>query len=154
MSDQLNSDSNKTGSIVAVCVSPKKGMIKTEVDSVLIEEGVGIVDDAHSGDWHRQVSLLSIEEIEKMNQKGYDVRPGSFAENICTRGFDLLAASIGRKIKIGEKVILEITQIGKECHTRCAVYNKIGDCIMPQQGVFTKVISGGVVRAGDSVAYI
>ncbi|MGD9818940.1 MAG: MOSC domain-containing protein [Desulfomonilaceae bacterium] len=154
MSDQLNSDSKKTGSIVAVCVSPKKGMIKTEVDSVSIVEGVGIVDDAHSGDWHRQVSLLAIEEIEKMNQKGYDVRPGSFAENICTRGFNLSEASIGKKIKIGANVILEITQIGKECHTRCAVYNKIGDCIMPQQGVFTKVISGGVVRAGDSVAYI
>ncbi len=143
-----------SGSIVAVCVSPKKGMIKTEVESGVVEVGFGIRDDAHGGDWHRQVSLLAIEEIEKMNLKGFDVKPGSFAENLCTRDFDLAAASIGRKIRIGESIVLEVTQIGKECHTRCAVYNKIGDCIMPEQGVFTRVISGGVVKPGDPVEYL
>ena len=154
MSNSPEKDQETKGYIVAVCVSPKKGMIKTEVDSGQIVEGFGIKDDAHGGDWHRQVSLLAMEEIEKMNLKGFDVRPGSFAENLCTRDFDLSAAAIGRKIRIGEGIVLEITQIGKECHTRCAVYNKIGDCIMPEQGVFTRVISGGIVKAGDLVEYV
>lgn len=154
MSISVHDHSGSNGSIVAVCVSPKKGMIKTEVESGIIEEGFGIRDDAHGGDWHRQVSLLAIEEIEKMNQKGFDVKPGSFAENLCTRNLDLSAASIGRKIRVGDSILLEVTQIGKECHTRCAVYNKIGDCIMPEQGVFTRVITGGVVKPGDSVAFV
>lgn len=154
MSSSLETDRESSGTIVAVCVSPKKGMIKTVVDSGIVEEGFGIRDDAHGGDWHRQVSLLAIEEIEKMNQKGFDVHPGSFAENLCTRNFDLAAASIGKRMKIGDTVVLEVTQIGKECHTRCAVYNKIGDCIMPEQGVFTRVISGGEVKPGDSIKYI
>ncbi len=153
MSNLSEADISRSGSIVAVCVSPKKGMIKTEVDSGLVVEGFGIKDDAHGGDWHRQVSLLAIEEIEKMNEKGFDVRPGSFAENLCTRNFDLFAASIGRRIKVGDSVVLEVTQIGKECHTRCAVYNKIGDCIMPEQGVFTRVITGGLVKPGDAIEY-
>ena len=154
MTSLVQDHSKKHGSIVAVCVSPKKGMIKTEVESGIIEEGFGIRDDAHGGDWHRQVSLLAIEEIEKMNQKGFDVKPGSFAENLCTRDFDLSSAAIGKKIMIGDQIVLEVTQIGKECHTRCAVYNKIGDCIMPEQGVFTRVISGGVVRPGDSISFM
>ncbi len=153
MSISVQDHLKSNGSIVAVCVSPKKGMIKTEVESGIIEEGFGIRDDAHGGDWHRQVSLLAIEEIEKMNQKGFDVKPGSFAENLCTRNFDLSAASIGRRIRIGDNIVLEVTQIGKECHTRCAVYNKIGDCIMPEQCVFTRVITGGVVKAGDSISF-
>lgn len=154
MSSLNQSPSNKSGFIVAVCVSPKKGMIKTEVDSGIVEEGFGIRDDAHGGDWHRQVSLLAIEEIEKMNRKGFDVKPGSFAENLCTRDFDLSSASIGKRLRVGGSIILEVTQIGKECHTRCAVYNKIGDCIMPEQGVFTRVITGGVVKPGDSIEFV
>lgn len=154
MPSPLEANHKESGSIVAVCVSPKKGMIKTVVESGIVEEGFGIRDDAHGGDWHRQVSLLSMEEIEKMNQKGFDVGPGSFAENICTRNFDLASAAIGKRIRLGKTVVLEVTQIGKECHTRCAVYNKIGDCIMPEQGVFTRVISGGEIRPGDSIEYL
>ena len=143
-----------SGTIVAVCTSVKKGTTKAEVESAVVEKGFGFKGDAHGGDWHRQISLLSMEQIEKMKEKGFDVKPGSFAENLTTRGFDLGAVKIGDRLKVGETVLLEVTQIGKECHTRCAIYNKIGECIMPEQGVFTKVIEGGEVRVGDPIELI
>ncbi len=141
------------GTIVAVCTSKKKGTPKADAGSGLLEEGFGLKGDAHGGDWHRQVSLLSIEQIETMKAKGLDVKPGSFAENFTTSGFDLASVKVGDRLKIGEEALIEVTQIGKECHTRCAIYNKIGECIMPEQGVFAKVINGGTVRRGDSIGF-
>ncbi len=143
--------SRTSGRVIAVCSSEKKGTPKTDVGEGIIEVGFGLKGDAHGGAWHRQVSLLAIEQIETMKDKGFDVKPGSFAENICTEGFDLGSIHIGDRLRIGQTAILEVTQIGKECHTRCAIYNKIGECIMPEQGVFAKVIEGGVIRTGDTL---
>lgn len=141
------------GSIIAVCTSKKKGVPKTDVGSGILVEGFGLKDDAHWGDWHRQISLLSTEQISTMIAKGLDVGPGSFAENLTTQGFELEKAKVGDRLKIGASVLLEVTQIGKECHTRCAIYNKVGECIMPEQGVFAKVIQGGSVSSGDIVDF-
>ncbi len=143
-----------SGRIVAVCVSKKKGTIKTDVGSEVMLEGFGLQGDAHGGDWHRQVSLLGLEHINQMLNKGFDVKPGSFAENLTTEGIDLDTAKIGDRLKIGDSVILEVTQIGKECHTRCAVYHKIGECIMPEKGVFARIVKGGPVARGDNVDFI
>lgn len=139
------------GKIVAVCTSTKKGVPKTDVGSGFLEEGFGLKGDAHGGDWHRQISLLSVEQIGTMKAKGLDVKAGSFAENLTTSDFDLGLVKVGDRLKIGDSAILEVTQIGKECHTRCAIYNKIGECIMPEQGVFARIISGGEVKTGDSI---
>jgi len=139
------------GEIIAVCTSKHKGTPKTDVRVGYLEEGLGLRGDAHSGDWHRQVSLISVEDIRTMEAKGLDVKPGSFAENLTTKDFDLHSVKVGDRLKIGYGVILEITQIGKECHTRCAIYNKIGECIMPERGVFATVIHGGEVKAGDQI---
>jgi len=140
-----------TGKIIAVCSSKKKGTPKSDVGSGFLQEGFGLKDDAHGGDWHRQVSLLAIEQIDTMKAKGLDVKPGSFAENLTTRDFDLASVKVGDRLKVGESALLEVTQIGKECHTRCAIYNKVGECIMPEQGVFAKVLKGGDVRVGDAI---
>jgi MOSC domain-containing protein YiiM len=142
-----------SGTITAVCTSKKKGIPKTDVGSGFMAEGFGLRGDAHGGDWHRQVSLLSVEQIATMKAKGLDVGPGAFAENLTTIGFDLAAVKVGDRLKVGESVILEITQIGKECHTRCAIYHKIGDCIMPEQGVFARIVTGGEVKTGDSIDF-
>ena len=141
------------GKVIAVCTSRTKGTPKTDVGSGLLEEGFGIRGDAHGGDWHRQVSLLSIEQIRTMLEKGLDVGPGSFAENITTEGFDLGTVKVGDKLTVGPAALLEVTQIGKECHTRCAIYHKVGECIMPEQGVFAKVLQGGEIQVGDSVDF-
>ena len=137
--------------IIAVCISKNKGTPKRNVGSGKLVEGRGLENDAHAGDWHRQVSLLAIEQIETMKEKGLDIPPGGFAENLTTQGFDLDSVIVGSRLTIGESVVLEITQIGKECHTRCAIYHTVGDCIMPKQGVFAKVITGGEVKVGDSI---
>ena len=139
------------GEIVAVCTSKHKGTPKTDVRVGHIEEGSGLRGDAHAGDWHRQVSLIAIEDIRTMEAKGLDVKPGSFAENLTTQNFDLNSVKVGDRLKIGSDIILEVTQIGKECHTRCAIYNKIGECIMPERGVFATVVHGGEVKAGDKI---
>lgn len=139
------------GTIIAVCTSKKKGTTKSDVGNGTLEEGFGLKGDAHAGDWHRQVSLLAIEQIETMKSKGLDVKPGSFAENLTTRDFDLGSAKVGDRLKVGESAVLEVTQIGKECHTRCAIYNKVGECIMPEQGVFAKVLAAGEIKTGDSI---
>ena len=141
------------GTIIAVCTSKKKGTPKSDVGSGFLDEGFGLRDDAHGGDWHRQVSLLSIEQIQTMKEKGLDVKPGSFAENLTTSGFDLASVQVGDRLQVGKSALLEVTQIGKECHTRCAIYNKVGECIMPEQGVFARVVKGGEVRAGDSISF-
>src|SRR5665647_788721 len=119
------------GIIKAVCTSPKKGMRKKNIGEGLLIKEFGLKDDAHSGPWHRQVSLLANESVNKMRAKGLDVGPGDFAENLTTEGIDLVSLPIGTKIKIGTESVGEVTQIGKECHTHCAIYYQAGDCVMP-----------------------
>ena len=139
--------------VVAVCISEKKGERKTPVAAVELRENHGIVGDAHAGDWHRQVSLLAQESIDKMRALGLDVASGAFAENITTSGIDLVALPIGSRLR-GGATELEVTQIGKECHTRCAIFYQAGDCVMPKEGIFARVITGGTVRPGDSVSTV
>ena len=139
-----------TGTIVAVCTSSAKGERKRPVAAAEFKENHGIVGDGHAGDWHRQVSLLAEESIEKMRKLGLQVRAGDFAENLTTRGIDLPALSIGTRLAVGEAE-LEVTQIGKECHARCAIFYQAGDCVMPKEGIFARVIRGGVVRHQDRV---
>ncbi|HEY6838633.1 MAG TPA: MOSC domain-containing protein [Geobacteraceae bacterium] len=141
------------GTIVAVCISKNKGERKTPVDAVELRENHGIVGDAHAGEWHRQVSLLAEESIAKMQALGLDVTAGDFAENITTRGIDLVSLPIGTRLTLGATVI-EVTQIGKECHTRCAIFYQAGDCVMPKEGIFARVIAGGTVKPGDAVTVI
>ncbi|TSK08901.1 MAG: MOSC domain-containing protein [Geobacter sp.] len=138
------------GKVVAVNISTNKGERKTPVPEVTLREEHGIVGDGHAGDWHRQISLLAQESIAKMQALGLDVKEGDFAENITTEGVDLVSLPIGSKIELGE-TLLEVTQIGKECHTRCAIYYQAGDCVMPKEGIFARVLKGGVVRPGDRV---
>lgn len=145
---------NVKGKIVAVCTSEKKGMRKKNVGEAMLIQDFGIEGDAHGGPWHRQVSLLALESIEKMRKMGLDVNPGDFAENITTEGVDLVSLPLGTKMKIGESALGEVTQIGKECHTRCAIYYQAGDCVMPKEGIFIKVISGGKIAVGDVINVI
>ena len=130
--------------VLAVCISENKGERKKPVQSVELRENHGIVGDAHAGDWHRQVSLLAQESIDKMRALGLDVSAGDFAENITTSGIDLVSLPIGTRLQIGE-TLLEVTQIGKECHTRCAIFYQAGDCVMPKEGIFVKVLRGGII---------
>jgi MOSC domain-containing protein YiiM len=139
--------------VVSVNISDRKGIRKKPVEEVLLKAEYGIEGDAHaSSEWHRQVSLLALESIDKMREMGLDVSPGDFAENITTEGIDLVSLPVGTKMQIGDEVIGEVSQIGKECHTRCAIYYQAGDCVMPKEGIFIKVLRGGKVRAGDSVS--
>ncbi|MHC4287659.1 MAG: MOSC domain-containing protein [Planctomycetota bacterium] len=126
-------------------------MKKTNVPEAEVKTDFGIVGDAHGGNWHRQISLLAIESIDKMIEMGADVLPGSFAENITTQGMELLGLPIGSTLRIGNEIELEVTQIGKECHTRCEIYQQVGDCIMPREGIFTKVIKAGRIKVGDTI---
>ncbi len=142
-----------SGTVVAVCISKNKGERKTPVDAVELKENHGIVGDAHAGEWHRQVSLMAEESIAKMQALGLDVTAGDFAENITTRGIDLVSLPIGTRLALGATVV-EVTQIGKECHTRCAIYYQAGDCVMPKEGIFARVITGGAVKPGDAVTVI
>ncbi len=138
--------------IIAVCWSKEKGTRKEPIAEGVLREDYGLISDAHADCCtHRQVSLLAIESINKMQGLGFNVGPGDFAENLTTGGIDLVSLPIGTQICIGEEIVLELTQIGKECHTGCAIYRQIGKCIMPKEGVFTKVIRGGSVRAGDQI---
>ncbi|MDR1515211.1 MAG: MOSC domain-containing protein [Synergistaceae bacterium] len=139
------------GKVIAVCTSPSKGTIKHDVGSGRLIEEYGIEGDAHGGFAHRQVSLIASEDIETMRARLPELVPGSFAENITTEGFDLSALALGDRISVGD-CLLEVSQIGKECHTKCEVFHKTGDCIMPQKGIFCRVINGGTVRTGDVVS--
>ena len=140
-----------SASVLAVCISLKKGERKTPVPSVELIPEHGINGDAHAGDWHRQVSLLAQESINKMRDMGLDVSAGDFAENITTGGIDLVSLPIGTRLSLGP-AILEVTQIGKECHNRCAIFYQAGDCVMPKEGIFARVLQGGVIAAGDSIS--
>jgi len=138
--------------VISVNTSEKKGVRKKPVDEVLLRENYGIEGDAHaSSEWHRQVSLLALESIDKMREMGLDVHPGDFAENITTEGVDLVSLPLGTRMRIGKAVIGEVSQIGKECHARCAIYYQAGDCVMPKEGIFIRVMAGGKVRTGDPV---
>jgi MOSC domain-containing protein YiiM len=139
-------------SVIAVCTSEKKGTRKTPVPEIFIREDYGVEGDAHAdGTTHRQVSLLALESIEKMRERGLDLHPGDFAENITTEGIDLASLPTGTRIMPGDEAVLEITQIGKECHAACAIRKQIGDCIMPREGVFARVVRSGRVKAGDTI---
>ena len=137
--------------VVSLSTSKKKGTRKNGVESVYLVEDHGIQGDAHAGDWHRQVSLLAAERIEESRNKGLDVSFGDFAENIATIGVDWKSLPIGSQIKIGDTALLEITQIGKECVRKCAIFYQAGDCIMPREGVFAKVLKGGNIHCGDLI---
>ncbi|MFQ6092261.1 MAG: MOSC domain-containing protein [bacterium] len=139
--------------VVSVNISDTRGVRKRQVAEGRLKEGVGLVDDAHSGS-ARQVSLLAIESIEKMRRKGLDVHPGDFAENITTQGIDLLALPIEIVLSVGASAVLRITEKGKVCHHRCDIYHQAGDCVMPREGIFAEVLTGGRIAAGDPIRVI
>ena len=138
------------GKVVAISLSTKKGIPKTNVPAARLMEDWGLEGDVHAGPWHRQVSILALESIEKMRAKGINVRPGAFAENITTELLDIPNLHVGDRLTIGGAE-LEITQIGKECHTPCAIYHRVGDCVMPREGVFARVLRGGEIHPCDAV---
>ena len=142
-----------TGIVAAISISERKGIPKTNVPSARLVPEWGIQGDAHAGNWHRQVSLLAVESIEKMRAKGLNVGPGAFAENITTEFIDIPHLQVGDRVRIAGAE-LEITQIGKECHSRCAIFEAAGDCVMPREGIFGRVVIGGTVRVGDHVRII
>ena len=138
--------------IVAVCRSDEKGVSKKPVDEGFFKEDYGLVGDAHAAsDTHRQVSLLALASIEKMRRLGLELSAGDFAENLTVEGLDLVSLPIGTRLAVGKGVILEVTQIGKECHTGCAIFRKVGKCVMPKEGIFTRVVRSGSVKAGDEL---
>lgn len=136
--------------VTAVCISTMKGVPKKEVPEIEVKVGHGIVGDAHAGNWHRQISLLAGESVDKMREKIPALKNGAFAENIVTRGLTLYELPVGTKLRVGP-ALLEVTQIGKECHSACAIKKVTGDCVMPREGIFAKVLEEGVIRAGDKI---
>ena len=138
--------------IISIAISKKKGTRKKQVKEADLIKNFGIKGDAHAGPWHRQVSFLSSESIDSARESGLSVTFGDFAENIATKGIDWKTIPIGTRVRLGDYVEVEITQIGKECHNKCAIYYKAGDCIMPREGIFARVLTGGKIRCGDAVA--
>jgi MOSC domain-containing protein YiiM len=141
------------GEIVAVCVSEKKGTAKKNIGECRFIENFGLENDAHAGNWHRQVSLLSYEEVEKFRARGANVADGAFGENLLVKGFDFKTYPVGTIFKCND-VVLEITQIGKKCHSECEIFHMVGDCIMPREGVFAKVLKGGIIKVGDELVLV
>ena len=140
--------------IVSIAVSKKKGTQKVPVDEAVLIKNHGIKGDAHVGPWGRQVSFLAAEQIEACRSRGLKVTFGDFAENFATKGIDWKNVPVGSRLKLGNTVIVETTQIGKECHKRCAIYYQAGDCIMPREGVFARVLEGGSIRLGDPISFL
>lgn len=141
------------GHVEAVCISQKKGTVKKAQPEVLCKKNWGIEGDAHAGLWHRQISLLAGESIDTVKEKLPTLKDGAFAENIITRGLELSALKIGDRLQVGDEVVLEITQIGKECHNSgCAIKKATGDCIMPKEGLFSKVLKGGIIKTNDKIS--
>ena len=140
--------------IESIAISKKKGTRKTCIEESLLVENFGLEGDAHAGDWHRQVSFLAVESINKARDQGLDVTFGDFAENIATSGIDWPSLPVGTKVQLGDSAIVEVTQIGKECIKKCAIYYQAGDCIMPREGVFAKVLTGGTIHCGDALKII
>ena len=142
-------------SIVSINVSEKKGIRKKSVSSANLKENYGIENDAHASEkWHRQISLLALESIKKMQAKGLKVGPGDFAENFTTEGIDLVSLPIGTRFNVGKDIEVEVSQIGKVCHNRCAIYHQAGDCVMPKEGIFAKVLKSGTAKKGDEIKII
>lgn len=139
------------GKIISVNISADKGEKKHNVGTCTLQVGHGLTDDAHAGPWHRQVSLLAAESIKKIRDMGLEVNAGDFAENLTTEGIDLPALPVGTELRIGDGIRMKITQIGKECHQRCNIFYQVGDCVMPREGIFAEVLSGGEVKVGDEV---
>lgn len=140
------------GKIEAICISSRKGEKKKPVQSVLFVAGHGIEGDAHAGPWHRQVSILSLDDVEDMKRKGLpDLKPGDFAENVVVSGVDLVNLGLGSRLRLGKDAVISITQLGKTCHSRCAIYEQAGDCIMPRLGIFGRVLQGGEVVPGNEL---
>lgn len=139
------------GTIKAISISKKRGTRKSNVAAASLMANLGIEGDAHAGDWHRQISLLATESIARMKAKGADVAPGDFAENIATEGIDLLALDMGGRLRLGSTAEVEVTQFGKECHSRCEIFKQVGDCVMPREGIFAKVTKPGPIKPGDSI---
>ncbi len=139
------------GSVIAVCISNRKGVRKNAVPQITVKREHGIVGDAHAGNWHRQISLLADESIETMRALGLTLTPGAFAENIVTGGVELKSLPVGTRLRVGE-ALLEVTQIGKECHNDCAIKKTTGKCVMPTEGIFAAVVEEGVIRPGDRIA--
>lgn len=137
--------------IVAVCISKSKGVRKRDIRECRVTPNHGLEGDAHAGKWHRQVSLLAKESIDRFNAQGYSIDCGGFGENLTTEGIDLISLPIGTKLKIGSEVLLEVTQIGKVCHRPCAIFRNTGDCILPREGIFARVLTGGTVKVGDEI---
>lgn len=142
------------GRVVAVSISDRKGIKKRNVEEVQLRINHGIEGDAHAGDWHRQVSLLGMESIQKIQAKGLDVAPGDFAENITTEGIYLWELPIGTRLRMGDAALVEVTQIGKTCHRHCAIFHQVGDCVMPREGIFVRVLEPGVIRPGDAIVML
>jgi len=138
------------GRIKAISISKEKGIPKTNVPQADLQAGLGVVGDIHADGGHRQVSLLAAEEIERLRENGAAVSPGDFAENITTQGLDLRALTVGSKLRIGGAELV-VTQLGKQCHGRCAIFEKLGDCIMPREGVFARVVASGGIKVGDII---
>ena len=141
------------GKIIAVCTSPQKGTPKTNVHQAELLADHGLRGDAHAGKWHRQVSLLSFEQFDAFQKKGAPIAYGAFGENLLVEGFDFKSLPLGTRFRCGH-VLLEMTQIGKECHSHCQIYQKMGTCIMPHEGVFTKVVHGGTINVGDEFVLV
>ena len=140
--------------IVSIAVSKKKGTTKQCIDQAELVENHGIKGDAHAGDWHRQLSFLAAESIDAVSTKDFVLNFGDFAENIATTGIDWKSLEIGQQVRLGDTALVEITQIGKECHKKCAIFYRTGDCIMPKEGVFAKILTGGTIRVGDAVTLL
>ena len=138
------------GEVMGICISKKRGTAKVEVEEANLIEDFGIEHDAHAGNWHRQVSLLSFETREAFKARGAEIDDGAFGENIIVSGIDLIHLPVGTQIKSGD-VLLEVTQIGKECHSHCEIYHRMGECIMPTNGIFTRVLHGGKLKQGDQI---
>ncbi|MBM7557668.1 MOSC domain-containing protein [Halanaerobacter jeridensis] len=147
MSENHKIEKNNWGQVIAICRSEEKGEAKTEIEAGYLKENYGLKGDAHAGDWHRQISLLGQEDIDEMRAQGLELEAGAFGENIVTKGLELYELPIGSRLKIGDEILLEVTQIGKECHDRCEIYQQVGDCIMPKRGIFAKVLAGGKIES-------
>lgn len=141
----------RTGRIVAVSISGRKGIKKSNQSAGVLKVEHGLEGDAHAGPWHRQVSLLDIDSIDRMRAKGAEVDPGDFAENVTTQGLKLWELPIGTRLKMGSEALVEVTQIGKECHSKCAIFKTVGDCVMPREGIFVRILEGGRIEPGDEI---
>ena len=141
------------GKIMVVCISEKRGTQKKNIEKVRLIENFGLEGDAHGGNWHRQVSLLSYEKVRVFEEKGISVEDGAFGENLLVEGFDFKTLPVGTRFRCGE-ALLEMTQIGKECHSHCEIYQAVGDCIMPREGVFARVLHGGMIQIGDELEIV